>query len=260
MLVAVGYPCVYGDMKGTKMKEHPIIMSGNHPTLILDGSKTQTRRLWGLGKINANPDSWFGIPENVEGNLWRFFNKDGTNLIVKCPYGQVGDRLWVRETWRIESFMEGVPLLFGYKDGQTMEENEYSDTLDYESWYERVCIQSTNEAREAHEQGLVHQREDGCYLWDIGKSPCRWRPSIFMPRWASRILLENTIDPFPQRLQEITEEDAIAEGCPGIATHKPYPRQYRDSFIVLWDSLNAKRGYGWETNPWVWCISFVRLK
>jgi len=84
-----------------------------------------------------------------------------------------------------------------------------------------------------------------------------WKPSIHMPRWASRIMLE--IENIKvERLQEISESDAALEGVPGIATHKPYPRQYRDSFEVLWDSINAKRGYPWESNPWVWVIQFKK--
>lgn len=245
------------------MKETGIIMSGNHPRLTLDGLKTMTRRTWGLEKINENPNAWFGVPTNIEGALWRFYNYNGTNLIVKCPYGGIGDLLWMRETWRIESFIDGEPLLFSYKDGQTMEENEYNDTLDYESWYERVCIQSTEDAEKAFKKGLVRQDEGGMYRWDIGKSPCRWRSSRFMPRWASRGTPE-IISLGAERLQEIKGSDIIQEGYqPDISKPEGYEfvadfnlPVMRSWFQELWDSLNAKRGYSWEFNPWAWPIGY----
>lgn len=235
-------------------KETGIIMSGDHPAKILDDTKTMTRRTWGLKRVNTCPDDWEFIGLNASG-LGEFCNRyDGLGVRCKCPYGQVGDRLWVRETWRIESFMGGEPLLFGYKDGQAMEENtSLSDTLNYEEWYERVCIQSTEEAQEAFKKGLVCQDKEGYYRWDVGKSPCRWRSSIFMPRWASRILLEIT-ERRAERLQDISYEDAQAEGISGAFI------EMRARFAGLWDSLNAKRGYGWDKNNWVWCISFKRLE
>ena len=85
-----------------------------------------------------------------------------------------------------------------------------------------------------------------------------WRPSIFMPREAARIWLRVT-DVRCERVQEITEEDATREGC---FSDTPFSGQYqwsaRDNFVELWDSLNAKRGYPWGSNPWVWAISFER--
>ncbi|GAF80987.1 unnamed protein product, partial [marine sediment metagenome] len=77
------------------MKETGIIMSGNHPKLILDGLKTQTRRTWGLREINANPDYWRVRPSGWQG-IWEFYASDPTSdsaRLKSCPYGQVGDRL-----------------------------------------------------------------------------------------------------------------------------------------------------------------------
>ena len=87
-------------------------------------------------------------------------------------------------------------------------------------------------------------------------NPMRWRPSIFMPRWASRLTLR-IMSVSVERLQEITEEDAMREGVKAefVSTH-PRIYSYRAPFAELWDSINAERGFGWDTNPWVWVIGF----
>lgn len=90
-----------------------------------------------------------------------------------------------------------------------------------------------------------------------------WNPSIFMPRWASRITLEIT-DVRVERVQEITEEDARAEGFPGerwATGHGDYSEiAPSEQFRELWDKLNASRGFGWDANPWVWVIEFKRIE
>ena len=146
-----------------------------------------------------------------------------------CPYGGHGDRLWVREThWRAEGEGTGGKVRF----------------LQYKA-----------------------TSPDDPPLGD------RWRPSIHMPRWASRITLE-VVEVRMQRVQDITDEDAIAEGvqyvvddfarcgdgtmdsCEQVALGL----DHRRTFSLLWDDLNTKRGYGWDTNPWVWAVTFKRLE
>ena len=114
--------------------------------------------------------------------------------------------------------------------------------------------------------GGYDAREDGVeFLYratEAGECEGPWKPSIFMPRVACRILLEVT-DVRKQRLQEISDEDARDEGVtlrgdPQWMTM--YDGIYRDAFNVLWDSINAKRGFGWDVNPWVLAISFRRIK
>ncbi len=87
----------------------------------------------------------------------------------------------------------------------------------------------------------------------------RWSPSIFMPRWASRLTLRIT-SVSVERVQEITEEDAMREGvkAESVSTH-PGIYSYRAPFVELWDSINSERGFGWDANPWVWVVAFERV-
>jgi hypothetical protein len=145
--------------------------------------------------------------------------------LVKPKY-QPGDILWVRETW----FENEECLLY--------KASKYENTKEY------------------------HGRN--------GWVQIKWRPSIFMPREAARIFLRVT-NVRVERLQEITEEDAIAEGISWLdeacySNNGWTPTLYdpdsggspvfRDGFTALWDSINAKRGYSWDTNPWVWVYEF----
>lgn len=206
-------------------KETGIIMSGDHPLKCLDGTKTMTRRTWGLEKINKDPDAWVFVEYAYTEQGYRYIfnnNKTQDTLFVKCPYGDVGDRLWMRETF---DFNPDSKQVFYRADSK---------------------------------------------IQPYGK----WRPSIHMYRWASRGLFEILPGLRPERLWDITEADAIAEGCRLIArTIRPYelkphphytgeerPFTHRDHFIGLWDSLNAKRGYGWDGNWWVWRMPYKKLE
>lgn len=202
-------------------------MSSNHPQLILNDTKSMTRRTWGLEMVNQFPDDWQFI--RMEGNLAVFLllKKHGGKIVparsysreirgeepnleflFKCPYGQVGDQLWVREIWDDET---GMVL---YKaDCSEVEAKEYA----------------------------------------FG-----WKPSIYMFRNDSRITLEIT-EIRAERVQDITPEDAVAEGCePYFEGKYFYPP--KGLFKEQWDSLNATRGYGWDINPWVFVISFKILQ
>ena len=187
------------------MIQHPILFSGPMVRAILEGRKTQTRRvinpqfskLWGFGVRQG--DDRFSAHVDIE-------VPDGWKWIL-CPYGQPGDLLWVRETWN-------------YFGG-----NEYLYQQD---------------------KGSVSYRADSPVTQVHGD---RWRPSIHMPRWASRLMLSIT-DVRVQRVQEITEKDAEAEGMRGIG------HSFYGEFRLTWDSINAKRGYSWVSNPYVWALTF----
>jgi len=146
---------------------------------------------------------------------------------IHCPYGAPGDQLWVRETWQINHI--------DYDRGPAPK----SRPLDAELLY----------------------RADGEFRdqFEIDEGGSGWRPSIFMPRWASRISLEIT-GVRVERVQDISDADAKAEGVPEGAfdTGLTYVPSYVESFMNLWDAINAARA-PWDSNPWVWVVEFRRI-
>lgn len=157
---------------------------------------------------------------------------DSLDYELSTPFGRPGDRLWVRETWRTEELEDGL-------DGvRFAADNAFQP------------IENTVAAADAWIEANIPGQ---------GK----WRPSIFMPRWASRILLE-IISIDVQRVQDINYLDCIAEGIeewegsrPG---HKKSAHQLRSDFWRLWDSINEKRGLGWNANPFVWVIEYKQVQ
>ncbi|MFA5324307.1 MAG: hypothetical protein WC373_16650 [Smithella sp.] len=193
------------------MKERPILFSGEMVRAILAGRKTQTRRV-----VKPQP-KWIADP-NIP------FKTDDANPkgIIKCPYGQPGNFLWVRETWATWSSLNHLAPS-GIRPKPALE-----------------------------------YKADGCLTISGGKIADRgkWRPSIHMPRWASRITLEIT-DVRVERVQDISEYDAECEGAETASPKEATGARFRPAFHDLWDSINAKRGLGWNANPWIWCLTFV---
>lgn len=183
------------------MKERPIIFSAPMVRAILEGRKTQTRR---VAKIPLDAKDAF-FDDECDSHCWSMEENgmdDPHAKMLRNPYGERGDRLWVKETWRVRGGKE------------------------YE--YQK------------HQPSVVYRADVGEF--DIEE----WRPSIFMPRWASRITLEIEHDRV-ERLHDITEDDAQAEGCD----------PFRVAYKILWNSIN---GHGsWHLNPWVWVIEFKRV-
>lgn len=230
-------------------QEHPLLVSGPLVRAILSGYKTQTRRLirkparagvfdFEEAMKSAAENGWYGAQKRGP--------EDGIEWRCACPYGKPGDRLWVRETWRPEpacSLPEGWALRTAPGD---VEDDGAEVAVRYHAdGAIRFAGEPTGEWQ--WPQALTP------YRW--GGKETRWMPSILMPRWASRINLEVT-EVRVQRLQDITEEDARAEGVPAIPRlDGSDPRYYRQSFAALWDSL-APAGQEWADNPWVWAVSF----
>jgi hypothetical protein len=206
----------------TAAKERPILFSGPVIPAILEDQKTQTRRI-----IKPQPDE-DGLAKVINGP-WQ--DTDGRSY--RCPYGKPGDILWVRETFCIEN-SKGVPGDPPFSDGRPI---RHHDDEHWGPWWEQPHYRATDPAPEL---------EIG-----TGEPGVKWRPSIFMPRWASRITLE-IADVRVERLQSISGDDARAEGYDG--SHA-FPREW---FALLWERINGPGS--WEANPWVWAVEFRRVQ
>lgn len=228
------------------MKEHPIRFIDPMVRAILDGAKTQTRRVVkGCEFVKKTAPGiapyWrlLDHPKKPEGGG----SPMGAHLSVLCPYGQPGDRLWVRENFSIgEDLGEGWEPWMSQGDRFLLLEDGGSD---YRVPEDYVIPRNAKE---------MHHNEG---------SPEHWRqfgtiPSIFMPRWASRILLEITAIRV-ERLQDITSADCVEEGYVSspMESYQSEELVALDWYRQLWESLN---GFGsWAANPWVWVIEFKRV-
>lgn len=237
-------------------KVRPILFSTPMVQAILEDRKTQTRRTRGLEEINKNPDDWHRVGDPIR-KICRFWDsskeKDPNpidihygfcfngnrnhDLYIPCPYGKPGDRLWVRETWLklVEEHIMDAPIGMA----------PYI--------YRANCDADSEDARKDYIRAGY---------------PYQWKPSIHMPEAAARIWLEIT-DISVERLQDISKEDAIAEGIEPVADgYKNYmpklsstsqfcwPTAYH-SFQSLWESINGTES--WDLNPWLWVVKFKVL-
>jgi hypothetical protein len=237
------------------MKTRPILFSAPMVRAILAGTKTQTRRtirpqfgqMWGQGVTHSRPDRYSvhsDIHDDKDPSTWKWLH---------CPQGKVGDRLWVRETWA------------SCDRAYQCHENDPPNHIAYRADASVYVLGSKLRLDAVAPAGDIV----------IPK----WKPSIFLPRWASRILLD-VVSVRVERLQAITADDAKAEGAqhwPDIPDPHPYKHGNRWSmetpkdtngclgspqmaFANLWEKLNDKRGFGWDTNPWVWVLTFKRVQ
>lgn len=241
------------------MKERPILFSAPMVRAILEGRKTQTRRVVAqqptFDRRGVTSASWA-----ERDGLWMFPNV-APEVRVRCPYGQPGDRLYVRETWaRVNS--ECGPG-FAYRADGDFHQPDY----DGENF---GAGPSFNYAKYPGDYSMWY----GDLLRGADGHP--WSPSIHMPRWASRIDLEVT-GVRVERLQDISEEDADCEGvlgcerCNGVGWINTGPDGGEqcdapgcgdgtlvDLFRALWESINGPGS--WDANPWVWVVEFRRVK
>lgn len=225
------------------MKERPILFSGPMVRAILAGQKSQTRRV-----ISPQPHVTScqvqTPPEQIDDLIKAAWAAGFVD--VKCPYGQAGDRLWVRETW---GFDHGVRHDFRPIDRTDLSGMDLLEHVLYGA-------QATE---------------------DDKRLPPKWRPSIHMPRWVSRITLEVT-SVRVERLQAISEDGARAEGVEELGSgdcdecadnscaacvdsEEAYPETSgnRLLFAELWDRINGKRA-PWASSPWVWVVGFKRVE
>ncbi len=245
------------------MKERGMIFNGEMVRAILDGRKTQTRRIMKV-QPESNQLGLLLITDSTKHSdigkyHWAESNATGNHVrskLFSSPFGAVGERIWVRETW----------ATLGNEDGC------------YVDWEDNLCKGDERSAARIY-RASCEQRPGDYGLWSIPddaywkphtkehKFEGAWRPSIHMPRWASRILLEIT-DVRVERLNAISEEDARAEGiidggclncgepepC-GCANPEP---DATDAFAYLWQSIYGQDN--WNANPWVWVIEFKRVE
>jgi hypothetical protein len=215
--------------------EKPIIFSASMIKAILNGSKTQTRRV-----VNPQPfletggdglRYWlFRSPTHPEQSAW----KDGDEPYwTSCPYGRVGGRLWIRETF----YAYGKYRLTGNLTKTGKREVEFWD-----------CTTGANGAyRYAADETLPKPADRFEFGWHK-------RPAIFMPRVASRIS-RDIAGVKVERVTDISEEDAQAEGVTPLNEFDTY----RGAFQSGWDKLNGHRGFTWQSCPFVWAITFKRI-
>jgi len=209
-----------------------LLFLGEMVKAILGGAKTQTRRV-------IKPQSGNMWEKRIDDSVWAdILEESGDWKRVPCPYGKVGDLLWVRETW-CPANSENGPVVCYRADLHRRYLVDESYPVDYDRF-------------PAGRNAWL------CWANDLESgTEGEWRPSIFMPRWASRIMLR-VVDIRVERLQEITEEDAKAEGVAGW--HDTTDGTiYRPEFQLLWDRINGKRA-PWASNPWVWVIGFAVAK
>ena len=227
------------------MKERPVLFSGAMVRALLDGSKTQTRRV-----VKPAPEA-DQVLRTVTGSSGFIYSVDDTPPVPypavrrirwDCPYGQPGDRLWVRET-------------FGYVSPDEFERPHAECNIEYRADLPLGCT----------------DRPGSWPADECAGDPARprWRPSIYMPRAASRILLE-IVSVRVERLQGIGEADCWAEGIEAVAgalddlaiihLAKRMGCSFEDAaptYAALWESINGAGS--WDANPWVWVVEFKRV-
>jgi hypothetical protein len=232
------------------MKERPILFSNQMAQAIAELHKTQTRRTRGLEYINTNPAEWnvYGYVEDGRVGFKRN-HVMATPIFLRCPYGVPDDRLWVREAWIPDPPIDG-------------------------SW--DSCYEWNGCGRPINGVPKQYQSPNHCiYKASWSGTGLVWRPSIHMPRWASRTLLEIT-DVIPQRIQDMTDADALAEGIKILpitgtgACHCLYTIDDIEVFETalkayrhLFRTVNHQKGgkdTSWARNDWVWKITFKVLE
>jgi hypothetical protein len=218
----------------TTPKERPILFSGPMIPAILEDQKRQTRRI-----VKRQRDMEFDVNDPTYGPYWLSYatEADGEDAKVRCPYGKPGDMLWVRETFCIESSKE-VAYEPPFNDGRPI---RHHNDEHWGPWWEQPHYRATDPTPEL---------EIG-----TGDPGVKWRPSIFMPRWASRITLEITAIRV-ERLQSISEADALAEGC--SADDMKHGDSLSGVYARLWQSIHGPGS--WSANHWVWVVEFRRVQ
>ncbi|HCL6769505.1 TPA: morphogenetic protein [Enterobacter hormaechei] len=206
------------------MTERGMIFNSEMVRAILDGRKIQTRRIIKDCTVGRDPISKF---IQIGKKFIGCYPEDVPELIRECcPYGVPGDRIWVRETFQ--------GPLFDFEQMEAYQE----DSSKFKK--PEFCVYKADGKRAPE------------FLDADDNLHCGWRPSIHMPRWASRITLEIT-GVRVEQLNDISEEDARSEGISGSSV-----RDVKEAYAALWRSIYGSDS--WRANPWVWVIKFKRIE
>lgn len=225
----------------TEPRELPILFKPDLVRAIIEGRKTQTRRI---------------MSEKFTGRCLDLDDpEDRERALLSCPYGQVGDLLYVRESHYLTQWVHERHLN-DWQTGEPFEDFTYSNGGPV--WY----------AADGDLPGFDRNAAIDACTEEWGEAPhaltypsgyTDLRPSIHLPKRYARVWLRVT-DVRIERVQDITGADAEAEGCASPPPDEPGPYSpeegARNVFVELWDRINAKRGYGWDSNPWVWAVTF----
>ncbi|MDA8499778.1 hypothetical protein [Citrobacter sp. Igbk 17] len=227
------------------MTERGMIFNSEMVRAILDSRKTQTRRIMAIQPEHSE----LGLRRVIDSKngrdngkyFWSQSDACGLKMRSKvfgCPYGEVGDRIWVRETF------QGPLFDFDQMDAYCKDSTPFEKA--------KFCVYKAD-GKPAPE---FFDADDNLH--------CCWRPSIHMPRWASRLLLE-IIDIRVERLNAISQADAIAEGAPPshpsidcVSQEYGFPDFSRSWFGQTWQHIYGEES--WNANPWVWVIEFERIE
>ncbi len=272
-----------GASRDSEPKAHPIVFTAGSAVKILAGIKTQTRRIVTAPRVQGSPRGVGRMVYDLGGAFADpgFPDADGAE---RCGYLHVpfahphdahhprsewakdrvyapwspGDLLWVREPWRVVEFPVDDALVVQFRDGAKMEarDEEFASGARpwrrYLNWWSRVAGQSAEECLKA---GLKLRDDETFAPFPPEGPPTRWRSPRFMPRWCSRTTLR--IESVrAERLREISEADAKAEGVTPEAIDCVSGEELRVAFRYLWERLHGKPGTRWSDDPWVWVVTF----
>ncbi len=218
------------------MKEHGILMKGEMVRAYLEGRKWMTRRTRGLDVINKRPNDWKLSELSEKGAFFTLISAPSLPYWSKLPYGWIGDTLWFKETY--------APMC--------READPFCPCLTDEEKSKNHYVEYRADTGNAYPGEWPEEEAKG-----NDEAP-KWKSSMFMKRIHSRIAVP-VVNVRVERICDISEYDARAEGTiPSIVGGDLEYSQFRSGFQTLWDSINAKRGMGWDVNPWVWVYEFPK--
>lgn len=270
-------------MTSINTSERPLSFFNSPVKATLNGTKTQTTVV-----LRVQPE-WVESEENsLSASGWYYRDPYGKFELKSypdeesfkkaflehaiCPYGKIGDHIWIREEWKAGAWCDDGRVAIDYKASPELTKTPWIQVDDFGE-FENYWAQWTDQL----EQSGLEADDNNHYHWEPGKSPLEWNTADSMPRWASRIQLEITNTRF-ERLQDISIEDALAQGIERIQVNcsrdgiKTAYRDYEiegitrnnpiDSFRTLWNKVCSSKisshihNQSWEQNPWIWVIDF----